>query len=280
MTTVVIDRPLWIVGPQRSGSTIFARCIANHEDVCLTVHGKLLYYILHWCDHLNADPSHFRLDEMVHSLRRMPVEGVVSNHEEWVTLVDRVGRSIIYNESIDLVNRMKMFWSSVYYELSPSATVYGDKYNEYVLYLNAIESLFPDSRYIFVHRDPVDTCKSMLRSFSDRPWSPNTMATALVKWSRWVQAWINFRAKIPQERYLEVRFEEMIENPIGVFSQATQFLQICCTQVLLQACRDQVRTPEAFERSENLRWSGMSDEAEDVLQKTAVALGYRIRNSR
>src|SRR5688572_4925000 len=42
------QRALFALGAQRSGTTPLGRLLATHEDICMTVNGKLLYYLSTW----------------------------------------------------------------------------------------------------------------------------------------------------------------------------------------------------------------------------------------
>ncbi|MEM6988658.1 MAG: hypothetical protein AAF499_19305 [Pseudomonadota bacterium] len=79
-----------VVGPQRSGTTIFSEILQRHQDICLTVDGKLLYYLIVW---LVNDPSarfgmHPRLDEIAHALARRTVKG--DEYPQTQELIDAV----------------------------------------------------------------------------------------------------------------------------------------------------------------------------------------------
>src|SRR4051812_36557269 len=79
------ERPVFLVGAQRSGTTALASCLSAafaRRGGTFTVNGKLLYVLSRWMRPEDLHGRHLRTDEMLHALRRRSVWGVGS--EQWL----------------------------------------------------------------------------------------------------------------------------------------------------------------------------------------------------
>jgi hypothetical protein len=232
-----------VIGAQRSGTTLLGRLLAEHQDVFLTVNGKLLYYLITW---IYRDPSdfpgrHLRLDEIAFGLRRKPILGVEpACAEEMAELLLRdFGPGRFYDaEPREIVATI---WKEVYSKLARNKSIIGDKYNEYLLQFREIMELFPDARYIFIHRHPFEVAESMCRAFRGRPWAPDSTLTAIRKWTDWNIQWQHARQRIHHHRRFEVGYEILVKEPEQVFKQVCAFLGITCTEGYLSLVRAEVR---------------------------------------
>lgn len=219
---------LLIVGAQRSGTTALGLLLAKHRDLFITVHGKLLYYLILWIYHdFNTETtSHLRLDEVAYSLTRKQVLGVepsVVLEIERMLLTD-CKPSRFYGLTKEQI--ISLIWTEVYTKLSSNKTILGDKYNEYLLQLNEIQQIFPDMHYIFIHRNHKDVAESMVRSFEGRPWVPETYEDAVIKWAQWNKKWLQFRTRIKREYYYEIDYDNMVNKPAKVILETCEFLDI------------------------------------------------------
>lgn len=79
----------------------------------------------------------------------------------------------------------------------------------YVNHLPLLRALFPTMRFIHSIRDGRDTaCSAVTRS-----WGPQNYRKAAAWWANRVKRGVAFGRKYP-EQYLEVRFEDLVQNPI------------------------------------------------------------------
>ena len=101
-----------------------------------------------------------------------------------------------------------------------------------------LDSLFPDAIFLHIVRDPRAVVNSLLRvqfwtrrGGERRPWWENGLtrediqilerfehtpaALAAVQWSRVIQVARREAANIPRERYMEIHYEEFMNDPIG-----------------------------------------------------------------
>jgi hypothetical protein len=97
---------------------------------------------------------------------------------------------------------------------------WGDKYPEYLLYLEDIHSIFPDARWIFVIRDPISTIHSLMTTRKGQSAREPVvqevregLATAVEQWEQWNWNWFEFRKRLSKDSYIEINFSELQKDP-------------------------------------------------------------------
>lgn len=267
-------RPLFVIGAQRSGTTILARLVAGHPDVFLTVNGKLLYYLIAWVYRSGETfPGlHLRLDEIVHAMARKPILGVAPEVVEEMLRMIGIMFPPERFASATAHEIVRAVWLETYARFGGDHAVIGDKYNEYLLQLDDIRELFPEARYLFIHRDPYDAAESMIHRFSGRPWAPRTMETALAKWAHWNERWLNVRDEVASADRMELAYEELVADPQGVFAAVCAFLGVPVSADYLRFVDASIdRSRVGVARRD--RWHVRPSDAETFAHVTKV-LGY------
>lgn len=206
--------PLFLVGAQRSGTTALAHVLsaayAEQFGATFTVNGKLWYFLRRWLTPDDIAARHLRADEIVHALNRRPPQG--SGASAWLADVDRALREAARAVSAGRYPATAHGVRALARDLAASVhgpREWGDKYNEYLLDLPFLDDLFPAARWIMLFRHPAEVVASMLAWSGDRPWNPRTAADAEAKWVAWNRCWLDFRAKLPPERFTEIDYADL-----------------------------------------------------------------------
>ena len=103
---------------------------------------------------------------------------------------------------------------------------WGDKTPAYLTNIAEIGRALPEARFIHLIRDGRDVALSVLRMpEADRPMrNPDTVGLVATRWSRRIE-----RARRQAEgldRYLEVRFEDLVTEPEGVLRPVCEFVEL------------------------------------------------------
>jgi hypothetical protein len=97
---------------------------------------------------------------------------------------------------------------------------WGDKTPHFILDLDRIVQMFPDSKYLYIVRDGRDVALSLLR----KPWGPVNVVSCADYWRRCNQetdALSNLRRN---GQLLEIRYEKLLDFPEATVGQIYQFL--------------------------------------------------------
>lgn len=212
----MIDRlatpPIVIYGAARSGTTYLIQILNKHPRVHVSDETRIFAWVHDIYRRLTADErTCYRMrEEFVDYLRR--------------TLGDYV--------------------RAFYRELAPKATWWGDKNPHYVHphnqgCLKTILELFPGARFIHIVRDGRDVVTSGLRGV----WKDFDAVHAM--WTSHVELGCSFGRALPPDRYLEFRYEELVEDDLAMARRIFDFLQIDLDPAVERFCGNQMqnRTP-------------------------------------
>jgi hypothetical protein len=199
--------PIIIFGAPRSGTSYLNRLINQHPDVYLSEEARLFSWVHHSLKVLAED-------------RRF-----VRKHQE--LFIGHVRAS--YPELI----------RTFYRDLRPTVRYWGDKNPDYASAdhegcLETIAELFPGTRFIHIIRDGRDVITSLVR----KGWANFDHAHHI--WTTHVEVGSEFGARSP-DRYLEVRYEELVRDDVAAARRIFDFLDIDMHRQVIRFCRSQQR---------------------------------------
>jgi hypothetical protein len=107
---------------------------------------------------------------------------------------------------------------------------YGDKTPIYVLHVAFLAGLFPEAKFVHVIRDGRDVALSYL----DASWGPDTVEKAAWYWKRAVRRGRRDGGEIGPARYMEVRYEHLLEDTQAHVRAVCAFIGIDFTPSMLR----------------------------------------------
>jgi len=180
----MIERPVFLVGAERSGTTMLRLMLDHHPAIAFASESE---YMVDWVtddgcfppietyrEHLAADrifqAGHYHFDPNL-------------NYPELVNsfLVqrrDRSGKPLV------------------------GATVHRS--------FDRLLHIWPDARFLHIIRDPRDVARSVI----GMGWAGNVW-TGLAKWLEAEQCWNRLQARLLPDRLVELKFEDLLKNPPG-----------------------------------------------------------------
>jgi tetratricopeptide (TPR) repeat protein len=180
--TVRSDKPVFIVGMPRSGTSLVEQILASHP----AVHGA------------------GELDFI---------------HHVWVGMLDMLGSNFgqypkcLDNLTTEQVDGMADVYLAPLVAMKPDATRITDKMPQNFLHLGLIASLFPSARIIHCTRDPMDTCLSCFMTHFNHPQPFKRDLGQLGHFYRLYGKLMAHWKAVIELPMLEVSYEEVVANP-------------------------------------------------------------------
>jgi len=189
--TTICDNPVFIVGAPRSGTTLLRSQIDAHPNICCPPWETGLF--VHMDPLANGDITKVLKKEPTFPISRCDIVAWVRRSAD-----DLMGQF--------LIRSAKRRWA----EKTPT----------HVDHMDLISEVYPKSQFIHIIRDGRD----VIRSLQNMPWAPRQ-----IRWSadRWIQSVRNGRkfGELNPDRYTEIRYEKLVEDPQGILTDTCRFLQ-------------------------------------------------------
>jgi Sulfotransferase family len=198
---------LFIIGAARSGTTWLQAMVAAHPSICSTT-DELKLFDLFTGPWTEAWQFLLRLQETVGG-GRYGLTGVWSEAQFYDFLTEFVDR--VYTQVL---------------ALKPEATVILDKTPGYSNYVEHINRIIPHAKFIHLVRDGRDVVVSMQAASRGwgRLWAPEKMESNASLWKTTVLA--ARKAQQYSDRYLEVRYEELLSNGVRELREIFDFIGV------------------------------------------------------
>lgn len=96
-----------------------------------------------------------------------------------------------------------------------------------------LTDIWPDAKFIHIRRDPRDVSRSIVQM----GWAGNAWAGT----HRWVETerhWSMLEEKLQSDKYMEIGFEQLVEDPVRVLERVCDFLGVQYDSAMLEIDRD------------------------------------------
>ena len=187
--------PLFVVGCGRSGSTMLRLMLDAHPD--LAVPGES-----HFIPRLRRRfPDPVPRDELAAALMRTP------HFRHWKVAESSVWDRVRSLEAPGFADVMEAAFLANADEHGKRR--WGDKTPAYVHAIPLLHGLWPNARFVHLIRDGRDVALS----YRSLHWGPDTVWAAAHKWRRDVTEGIRHGQPLGTDRYLEVRYEDLVADP-------------------------------------------------------------------
>lgn len=203
------DQPFFIVGSDRSGSTMLRLMLNEHSRLCVPPETWFL------TDLMNALPLTGPLTtEQVTQARK-----IIAAHwrwKEWNIADSRLKtrlhslKSPTLGDLIDCVFRLK----------AGDKPRWGDKTPGYLTEIDRLHKVFPSAKFVHIVRDGRDVCLSLRRT----GWEGDTTWSIAQYWNRHVGTGLQQGRLLPPGHYLEVSYSDLVLNTEEILREICRFL--------------------------------------------------------
>jgi Sulfotransferase family len=202
------NSPIFIIGCHRSGTTLLRLILDAHPNISCGPETRFLADLAN----ITADPN----------WQRMRLYGFPKQywHQRIATLFDAFQSEYAHA-------RGKVRWA--------------DKTPRYALCVDYLNELFPTCQVVHVVRDGRD----VVASHRDR-WGYGSALKAVKKWPWYVATARAAGARLPADRYHEVRYEDLVTDPEGTLRQLLDFLGEPWDPILLDHDQRPHDVPERY----------------------------------
>lgn len=199
------ERPIFIVGSPRSGTTMLRDLLRSHSRLTFPEESGVLPE-LHRC---HGDPADDR------AARRLARDLLASvGIAAWRLGLDP--EALRHHRSFaGMAGALYEEWAR-----RQGKRRWGDKTPLYVVELPTVMRLFPAAQVVHVIRDGRDVVASLKR----QPWGPTNAYTAARLWRRAVSAGRAAGGRLAGDAYREVRYESLVADPQTTLRQLCEFL--------------------------------------------------------
>jgi len=223
LLTLLDSHPQLVVYPEETG---YFRWFASHTRKLglqqkIDLVDQLLTYSFHW------DPENIRSrqgDFPDRDYAEVPHERV---RAQFHAFLDEMGPS-----DANLLSAAVLAYGKISGQLGKQTRRWVEKTPYHELHADLIYSLWPEAKCIQLIRDPRDTFASYRRKHTD--WRPETMA---LSWGRSTHHALRNSRRFGEDRYLVLRYEDLVENVRGTIARVREFLGLEDDPILYQPTR-------------------------------------------
>jgi protein-tyrosine sulfotransferase len=137
---------------------------------------------------------------------------------EWLDAHERAQAISVGNRSLaKIIDEVFLSYAAQHF---PNADCWGDQTPINTLYLPWIRRVFPKARYLHMLRDGRDSIVSNVRSQGE------TLARATQRWRSSVREASTLQSALPADRFLEVRYEDLVQDPESKVQEICRFAKL------------------------------------------------------
>lgn len=205
------DKPFFVVGVDRSGTTLLTLLLDGHSQLWIPNESHFFVEYYHKYNGGDYSGTAFR-KELV---SRILSEKYVS---DWAVTIQ--ADDVDFEQCTDLPSTIAAVYSA--HARKEGKSIWGDKTPRYISHIDILNRLFPDARYIHIVRDGRDVASSIVKQW----WGANDYLSALDSWARRIEMGHKMLNMLPESRVMEVRFEDLVAQPESHVKSLCAFLGV------------------------------------------------------
>ncbi len=220
--------PLFIVGMPRSGTKLLRGLLNEHDLIRIPLNETNFFPLLNSKWHTFRDLSDYNnfkkfyntVVQFPYFIYRSKSYGNISC-ETWFGMC----KDFTIGEVFETLIRHDIkapFGSDI---------IWGDKSPGYVRHLKLLYSVYPNAKFIHIIRDVRDYCLSV-----NNAWGKNIFRSAQ-RWNNDVMKCLKDSKNIPTDSYIQIRYEDLLEDPEDEISKICNFLNVNFNKKIIELSR-------------------------------------------
>lgn len=214
--------PFFVVGMARSGTTLLRAMLERHPDIAVPPESHFIPRI--WARR-HRYGSADELQDIERFLQDLNADPLFRN---WGLPADAVRSRLASTRPSTVAAGIAELYRA--YAAKEGKTRWGDKTPDYVGSLQLLDGLFPAALFVHMVRDGRDVALSIL----DRSELHARAATPAFFWARAIRQARAASDVLGPQRYLEVRYEDLLDDPESELSRLCAFLGAPFSAMMLE----------------------------------------------
>jgi hypothetical protein len=212
---------VFIVGRGRSGTTLIRAMLTSNTE--LAIPNETHFVVPLSRDRRIVDEKgNVNVDAFLAKIKRQPGFHNMELDHDKVAALFHEAKPVSYPDAVRLL-------FSIYADKEGKPR-YGDKTPIHVLHVEYLAEMFPEARFIHLIRDGRNVTLSNL----ELNWGPESVWEGAVYWKRFVNEGRRAGAKLGPGRYLELRYEDLLEDPERHVRAMCDFVNLSFDPVMLR----------------------------------------------
>jgi hypothetical protein len=205
--------PFFVVGASRSGTTLLRLMLNEHPALHVP---RESWFLIDLMDELPlADPLSREQVRLAFDL--------ITAHWRWKDW--EIENSRLWDRFASLHEPLLGDLIDAVFKLSGEQSgkgSWGDKTPEYIRHIDRLHTVFPEAKFVHIIRDGRDVCLSLTRY----EYRMGVLSENAKYWAEWVAAGIESGRRLPKNLYLEVAYEDVVDNTEQTLRKICQFLTV------------------------------------------------------
>lgn len=210
---MLINSPIFIVGPPRSGTTLLAAMLANHSRIACGPETHFFSKLS--LKELQAAVSDREWPKKaVNQLASLHLSGQLVHQLFGLPLTEL--DQYLQHRSPNIQSMLEALVQA--HAQSLGKPRWAEKTPNHLLYIDLIRQLFPDASVIRIIRDPRDVALSLRKL----PWASQSILANAYLWQSWIDQSQSFF--LADNNTLTLRYEDLISDPKEIMCQVCRFI--------------------------------------------------------
>lgn len=207
--------PIFIIGSQRSGTTLLRLILNAHSKIAIPEEGTF------WMPLIRSLKGKY--EKPIPKAQFANYIKYIKNNDQfnaWFMVDCKILDELMRRDEIVLRDLMEALYLE--YARINKKTVWGDKTPSFFRKVNELHAIFSNARFINIIRDGRDVYLSMKNRLSGR----GNIAVAALEWRYKVKKVEEAFSRLPQGRTMEIRFEDLLTSPYDKIKGICDFLGV------------------------------------------------------
>ncbi len=239
--------PIFIIGAQRSGTTLLRLLFNAGDDIALPEEGTFLMPLLRKCKRMDAVLQGKDIEIFLNYL-----EGN-SQFKLWGVSLENLRSELFDAGEIPIRNLIDLLYRE--YALQEGKVRWGDKTPSFFRMVPVLAMLFPSARFVHIIRDGRD----LFLSWKKMDPTKGNPAVIAYEWIYKINKARSDLEKFAAGRYVEIRYEDLVLYPVSTLRNICQFSGVEYSQNMFSYWTDSAKY--IGNHHSDLIFSGVSDKS-------------------